>query len=107
MEPVRFSQLDPVEWVNSPFKWDEREADDWLEAIGASIDHPNVIPDLRIPGWGEYRDPLELALSLVASGESTAQEALDECAATWDEVTERVGGREKQMQFYKDIAESV
>jgi hypothetical protein len=79
----------------------------WLGTLEATTIHANVIPDLRLPGWTEYQDALELAVSAAVSGEKEIQAALDECAETWNRVTERVGGREKQMQYYEDIAASV
>jgi multiple sugar transport system substrate-binding protein len=104
MEPVRNSQLDVNAWVNSPFKWETREAESWLNTIKENINHPNVVADLRLPGWAEYQDSLETAVSAAVSGEMPIKEALNQAAQGWNEVTDRVGGKEQQMRFYRDIA---
>lgn len=107
MEPVRNSQLNPDDWVNSPFQWDPKEAQMWMDTLKANLTLPNIIPDLRIPGFIEYQDALELAISVAASREAGAQQALDQAAEAWNRVTERLGGAEKQMQYYADIAASI
>ncbi len=56
-------------------------------------------PELRIPGGFEYYDTLDIAVQKALAGEATPQEALDEAAAKWEEITERLG-RDKQKEKY-------
>ena len=46
---------------------------------------------LRIPGALEYWDNMDKNLSAAMSGGKTAQEALDETAKTWQQITDRIG----------------
>lgn len=107
MEPVRLSQFNIDDWVNSAYQWDPKEAEMWLGTLKDNITRPNIVPDLRVPGFDEYLAALELAVSIAATREGNPQDALDQCAQTWRDVTDRVGGAEKQMKYYEDIAKSV
>jgi multiple sugar transport system substrate-binding protein len=75
-------------------------ADNYLGAIKASLENPNMILDLRIPKTVEYEQVvLDKAVSQFIAGELTAQEAMDQITAGWNEITDREG-RDKQLAAY-------
>jgi multiple sugar transport system substrate-binding protein len=99
INPLRQSQFDNLElWTNAGF--DEESAKDYLQAILDTINDPNAIVDLRIPGAFEYFDALDNGIAKAITGEASAQAALDEVAATWDAITDRLG-RDTQLRLYK------
>lgn len=99
VNPLRQSQFDNLDlWTGAGF--DEESAKDYLDAIKATIDDPNAIVDLRIPGAFEYFDALDAGIAKAITGEADPQTALDEVAATWDAITDRLG-RENQLTLYK------
>ena len=99
INPSRFSQLEDVApWVEAGF--DEESAADYLDAIRETINHPNAVLDIRITGSAEYLSTLDEAVSRAVAGEVSAQEALDELAVTWNEITDRLG-RDSQLEQYK------
>lgn len=99
VNPLRQSQFDNLDlWTGAGF--DEESAKDYLDAIKATIDDPNAIVDLRIPGAFEYFDALDAGIAKAITGEADVQTALDEVAATWDAITDRLG-RESQLELYK------
>ena len=101
INPSRYSQLDIEDvslWVESGF--DEEGAVDYLSAILEGIDHPNVVLDIRIRGSAEYLNILDTEISRALVGEITAQEALDNVAAQWDALTDRLG-RDAQLEQYR------
>jgi multiple sugar transport system substrate-binding protein len=100
VNPLRYSHFDTKPWVNSTFKWEEAEAKRYLDAIKRTLEHPNIIMDLRIPGWVQYRDALELAISKGLAGEAAPQAAMDEAGEAWKQVTQRMGGAGKQKDIY-------
>jgi tyrosyl-tRNA synthetase len=59
-----------------------------------------TLPYLRIPGSFEYWDILDKNLSAAMSGGKGAQQALDDTAASWEQVTDRIG-RDKQKADYQ------
>jgi len=101
INPSRFSQLDTEDvslWVESGF--DEEGAVDYLSAILEGINHPNTVLDIRIRGSAEYLSILDTEIARALVGEISAQEALDNVAAQWDEVTDRLG-RDAQLEQYR------
>jgi multiple sugar transport system substrate-binding protein len=99
VNPSRYSHFENIDaWVAAGF--DEESARDYLGAIRDSIDHPNVVLDIRVPGYAEYYEALDLAASQAVAG-ATPRQALDECAKTWNEITDRLG-REQQLKYYRE-----
>ncbi len=99
--PYRFSQLENVDaFANGPLKLGEEVAKDYLDTAKATLDHPNAVTDLAFPGWVQYRDALELAVAKAMGAEMSAQAALDEAAAAFDEISERMGGMQSQADTY-------
>jgi multiple sugar transport system substrate-binding protein len=99
INPLRQSQFDNLAlWTGAGF--DEESAKDYLQAIKDTIADPNAIVDIRIPGADEYFQALDIAIGKAIVGEATPQAALDEAAATWDAITERLG-RDNQIKLYK------
>jgi multiple sugar transport system substrate-binding protein len=99
VNPDSMEMLDPSIWVNAGFS--EEAAQAYTQAIKDSLDDPNVVFDLRIPGIPDYKDALEIGVTKALVGEATPQEALDEVAAQWDQITDRLG-RDQQAQYYRE-----
>jgi multiple sugar transport system substrate-binding protein len=99
INPARYSQLEDVDmWVEAGF--DRESAEDYLDAIINTINHPNAVLDIRITGSAEYLQTLDVEIARAVEGEITPQEALDNVAAAWDEITDRLG-RESQLGQYR------
>ena len=99
INPSRFSQFEDVGmWVDAGF--DQAGAEDYLDAVLNTINHPNAVLDLRIRGSAEYLNVLDVEVSRALADEISAQEALDNVAAAWDEITDRLG-REDQLEQYR------
>ncbi len=96
--PGSESTLDPDVWVAAG--WDRAEAEAYLGMIHDSLDDPNAVFDMRIPGTSEYKSFLEVAMTEAISGQKTAQQALDDCAAEWERITDRLG-RDSQAALYR------
>ena len=60
-----------------------------------------MLPYMRITGTQEYYDILDSNLSSAMSGAKTPQQALDDTAAGWQQVTDRLG-RDKQLKAYQE-----
>lgn len=99
INPSRYSQLETLQpWIDAGF--DEASAQDYLDAILNSIADPNAVLDLRITGSAEYLQTLDVELARAIAGEVSAQEALDNVAAQWNEITDRLG-RDAQLEQYR------
>ena len=99
VNPSRFSQFEDVApWVAAGF--DEASAQDYLDAILTGINDPNAVLDLRITGSAEYLQTLDVEIARAIAGEVSPQEALDNVAAQWNEITDRLG-RDTQLAQYR------
>jgi len=99
INPARYSQFEALDlWIEAGF--DEESARDYLDAILTGIAHPNAVLDLRITGTAEYQQTLDVEITRAIAGEISAQEALDNAAAAWNEITDRLG-RENQLAQYR------
>ncbi|MDL1902341.1 extracellular solute-binding protein [Anaerolineae bacterium CFX9] len=98
VNPLRRSQFQNLElWLRSGFS--EAAALDYLDAIQSTIEHPNAVLDIRIPGSADYGAALDIEVGRALAGEISAQEALDNVAAAWEAITDSYG-REAQLEFY-------
>lgn len=98
--PYRISQVENVDpWVEAGFS---REfAENYLGAIGDSLNSPNMTSDLRIPATQRYEGiVLDRELARYLAGEVTAEEALQNVHDGWEEITEEFG-RDEQLELYK------
>jgi multiple sugar transport system substrate-binding protein len=99
VNPLRTSQFENLDlWTGAGF--DEESALDYLDAINQSINDPNAVVDLRIPGAFEYFGALDVGIAQALAGELSAQEALDQVATEWNAITDRLG-RENQLMLYQ------
>jgi multiple sugar transport system substrate-binding protein len=99
VNPSRLSHFDdPASWSQSGFSTESARA--YLDTITKSLSNPNVEYDITIPGAGEYYQASDEAVARAVSGELKPQQALDQAAAAWEKITDKLG-RDKQIAYYK------
>ncbi|MBI4671175.1 MAG: extracellular solute-binding protein [Chloroflexi bacterium] len=98
--PYRSSQfLNREEWVKAGMS--PKAATDYLGAIEASLNSPNMALDLRIPQNQYYQQVvLDQALAQYLAGEITAEQAMKQIEEGWNAKTDELG-RDKQLAAYK------
>jgi len=100
-QPFRQSHLSNLaDWTDRGARMDKAAAESYLAAEKATMEHKNLMVDLRIPGFTQYRDAAELAIAQGLAAEKSPQEALDACAASWKEISQRVG-IDRQRELYR------
>lgn len=80
--------------------WDENDAKAYIQTILDATNHPNAVIDPRIPGAARYQDTLELYTNRAIAGETTPQEAMDQCVKDFNAITDELG-RDKQVKAYR------
>lgn len=99
INPARYSQFEALDlWVGAGF--DEASAQDYLDAVLSGINDPNAVLDLRITGSAEYLQTLDVEIARAIAGEVSPQEALDNVAQQWNDITDRLG-RDAQLEQYR------
>ncbi len=98
--PYRISQFKNLElWVKAGMS--EAAAKDYLGAIEASLNSPNMMLDLRIPKNQQYQQVvLDTALARLLAKEIDKAAAMRAIETGWEEITEELG-RDKQLAAYK------
>ena len=76
-------------------------ATDYLGAIQASLQSPNMVLDLRIPQTSFYQQTaLDTALAQFLAGEISASQCMTQITNQWNSKTDEVG-RQSQLDAYK------
>ncbi|MBI5667814.1 MAG: extracellular solute-binding protein [Chloroflexi bacterium] len=101
LDPYRQSHLDHPEAFAALMG--EENAAAYLAGLNQAL--ADGFPDIFIPGSAQYQDALDLEVNRALSGEITAQEALDNVAAKWNEITDTLG-RENQVAVWQQALES-
>ncbi len=98
--PYRNSQLENTElWIEAGFS--PEFADNYLGAIKDSLNNPNMASDIKIPGAQQYTGVvLDRELARFLADEITAEEALANIEAGWEEITEDFD-RDSQRAMYE------
>ncbi|WP_296810261.1 extracellular solute-binding protein [Thiocapsa sp.] len=99
INPYRLSHLDdPAPWRSL---LGDRQAEDYLRVLRASLSAPQIARDLRLPGYRAYIAALEDQLDRVMTGGATPEEGLRAAAADWEALTDRLG-RNSQRRHYRE-----
>jgi multiple sugar transport system substrate-binding protein len=102
-EPWRASSFDPEAWRE---QWPDDP--EYGEAVIAVMQETleNGVPDLQIPGQDEYVKVADAEISAGLTGTKSAQQALDDAAAEWNNITERLG-RDQQLAYWSQQLEAL
>ena len=76
-------------------------AGEYLDAIEANL--RQGFPDLLIPGAAEYMDALDYQLTLAYAGQKSAQDALNDAAKEWRQITKRLGFEEQKKAWLAQL----
>lgn len=95
----RQSQLDdPQPWIGAEYSTEAGRK--YGEVLSASLRQRESVMALRIPGEMEYMAALDEAAQTAVEGKQTPQQALDQAAAKWKEIT-TTRGVEQQREAYR------
>lgn len=99
--PARRSQLEqPTQWVEPSLS---AAAGQYRDALADAQASTNGLRLLRIPEQAAYLQHLDQAVLATLRGELSAQEALDQVAQAWTEITASAGQREQQAAYRSSL----
>ena len=98
--PYRSSQFNNLDlWKKAGMS--EKAANDYLGAIKASLQSPNMVLDLRIPQNAFYEGTaLDTALAQFLAGEITRDATAKQISDQWNKKTDEIG-RDTALNAYK------
>jgi multiple sugar transport system substrate-binding protein len=96
--------------VRSPRAWVERQASalaaqQYAATIEQALARPEVLFALRIPGRERYLAALDAAVQRAISGERTPQEALEEAADSWRQITDDLGPDAQSQAYQRSLGQ--
>ena len=97
-QPYRNSHFELKYWTDAGYP--PEFADAYLASESDSYNHPNGAIEPRIPGIFDYYIAAEEEVALALAGDKSAQQALDDAAAKWEEITDR-NDRDTQTKLYQ------
>jgi multiple sugar transport system substrate-binding protein len=96
----QFESLDP--WVEAGMS--EEAAENYLGAIQASLNSPNMVLDLRVPKSQQYQQVvLDQAVAQYLAGEIDLDTAVAQITAGWEEITEAEGRDAQQVAYLASL----
>jgi multiple sugar transport system substrate-binding protein len=98
INPYRYTHFSNIDAWSKAFT--PRAAAAYLGVLKTSLDSPNVALDLRLPGFHDYTESLEVELERVLRDGKSAQLAMNGVAVQWEAITEK-RGRGKQTDLYR------
>jgi multiple sugar transport system substrate-binding protein len=91
--------------LEEPSAWTGKELDastvkQYGETLRAALARRETLLMPRIPGETGYLAALDDAVAAALGGKKSPQKALDEAAAQWQQITDRLG-RDSQLEAYR------
>lgn len=98
--PYRTSQFESLDlWIKAGMS--EAAAKNYLGAIAASLNSPNMVLDLRVPQNQRYQQVvLDTTIARLLAGEIDKKEAMKLIEDGWNEITDELG-RDDQLKAYR------
>jgi multiple sugar transport system substrate-binding protein len=90
VNPYRKSDFDPNYYVENQ-GWDRKVAETYTATLSGMEASDNRVFDLRVPGVNQFYTAMATGVSKAIAGQKTPQEALDEVAAEWKKIVNRLG----------------
>ena len=99
--PYRTSQFESLDlWIKAGMS--EAAAKNYLGAIAASLNSPNMVLDLRIPQNQRYQQVvLDITIARLLAGEIDKKQAMKAIEDGWNEITDELG-RSDQLKAYRE-----
>ena len=98
--PYRISQFENLDpWMKAGMS--EAAAKNYLGAIAASLNSPNMVLDLRVPQNQRYQQVvLDTSIARLLAGEIDKKQAMKAIEDGWNEITDELG-RDDQLKAYR------
>ncbi len=102
--PYRISQFENLDlWIEAGMS--EEAARNYLGAIKASLNSPNMVLDLRIPQNQRYQQVvLDQAVAQYLAGELSLEEMMQQVYDGWEEITEELGRDEQRAAYLATLS---
>lgn len=101
VNPYRTTHFDPKFWTDK-LNWNDKTALTYVKTLSGMDDSKNRVFDLRVPGVGQFMSSMAVGVSEALAGQKAPQKALDDVAAEWRRIVERIG-KDRVQQAYANV----
>lgn len=101
VNPFRNSDFDANFWIEK-LGWEPNVAETYVATLSGMDGASNRVFDLRVPGVNEFMTSMATGVASAMAGEKSAQEALDQVAAEWSDIVDRIGV-DKVREAYANV----
>jgi multiple sugar transport system substrate-binding protein len=82
--------------------WSQKTADNYVGTLNWIDKSNNRVFDLRVPGVNQFMTAMAAGVAQAMAGEKTPQAAMDEVAAEWRRIVDRIG-KDKVREAYANV----
>ena len=82
--------------------WADKTAQTYVTTLSEMEESQNRVFDLRVPGVSQFMSSMANGVAEAMAGQKTAQEALDNVAKEWSEITDRIG-KDRLRDAYSNV----
>ncbi|MCT9928974.1 extracellular solute-binding protein [Planotetraspora sp. A-T 1434] len=100
VNPYRNSHFDAAFWEKQG--WDKDTAEAYVRTLSDMEKSTNRVFDLRVPGVNEYMSSLANGVAAALAGQKAPQQALDDVAREWTDITGQIG-KDKVQAAYRNV----
>ena len=101
VNPYRTTDFDPKFYIKEA-GWAPGVANTYCATLSGMDKSQNRVFDLRVPGVNQYMSSLAAGVSKALAKQLPPQQAMDEVAAEWKEITERLG-KDRVRKAYANV----
>jgi multiple sugar transport system substrate-binding protein len=98
VNPGRTEDFDVDFWTEQ-VGWEEQAATTYIDTMQNYEENTNRVFDLRVPGNGEFYTAMANGVAEALAGQKSPQEALDDVAAEWETIIDRIGEDEIEEAY--------
>ncbi len=103
VNPYRNKHFDPSFWVNK-LGWDPDLAKSYVETLSSMDKSQNRVFDLRVPGVSQFMSSMATGVASALAGQMEPQAALDQVAAEWKQIVDRIGVDKVRKAYARVVA---
>lgn len=103
VNPYRTTHFDAAFWEDQ-LGWEAKTAETYVATLSGMDESQNRVFDLRVPGVSQFMSSMAAGVAAAMAGQKDPQAAMDDVAAEWRDIVERIGKDRLREAYAKVVA---
>jgi len=103
VNPYRTTHFDAAFWQDQ-LGWEAKTAETYVATLSGMDESRNRVFDLRVPGVSQFMSSMAAGVAAAMAGQKDPQAAMDDVAAEWRDIVERIGKDRLREAYAKVVA---